>query len=867
MKKEPGNIKTGSKVAIIGGGPAGSFFALYLLHYARERGIRPEVTIYQERNFDELGPAGCKGCAGILSMSFLRNLDELGLRLPDEIIQARVENYAVHSPYSSISISNPEQGMEIVSIYRGGGPRISHYEKHISFDGWLLKQAQAQGVRVETQRVSGVSLEHGAVVEVAGSSLEYDLVVLATGVNTKPITIAGLDYVPPKKRTMALVELYAGTDEVQSRLGSVAHAFLIPKSGLIFGTLVPKGPFINVSLLSTSESPVSVDDFLKHEIVQKILPGQYQRACSCQPRAIVSSACNYYTSGFVAVGAAAVSRLYKDGIGSSLLTAREAARTVVHHGISRQDFGRYYHPFYRAISRDNLWGRVLFSVNDRTKDSRAFFLAQHRLIGDEQSNMRGPQPFTRAAWGMFSGNYSYTSIARMIFNPASLFKLYWDVFWEILSRLFGKEADGPRKLHVGGRKVLILGSGFGGTYTLRNLVPALNRNENVETTMVSDENFFLFAPLLHEVAMGGIETRHIAYPIRKLHWRDRFNFIQARVEKIDLKARQVITTGGILGFDYLVVALGGITLMPESGPTETKENIFALKTIRDSMLIRNHIIGVFEQASTERDPERLKQLLTFVISGAGYTGVQIATELSDFARKTLIKLYRTIDRGSIRIILVEAESKIVAELHTKLGAYAMKQLKFMGIEVRLRSRVTGVWKDHVEINAKERVPANTVIWVAGAVANPVVAELNVPRDKIGRVLVNEYMEVPGFPGVYVVGDCAHFKDRKSREPIPPRAHTGVRQAKIAANNILADIRGRDKKPYRYSNPVEMVSLGASKAMFRYRGLRLYGFAARLIWFGAYSLLITGTYNRIRIIIDWLLSTLFGRDTTFLRLMK
>ncbi|MFC2073108.1 NAD(P)/FAD-dependent oxidoreductase, partial [Chloroflexota bacterium] len=401
---------------------------------------------------------------------------------------------------------------------------------------------------------------------------------------------------------------------------------------------------------------------------------------------------------------------------------------------------------------------------------------------------------------------------------------------------------------------------------LRRLVPSLNRNENVETTMVSNENYFLFSPLLHEVAMGGIETRHVAYPIRRLHWRDRFNFIQASVEEIDLSARKVTTTMGTLDFDYLVLALGSVTDMPQFDSAGTnKGNVFTLKSLRDSVLIRNHIIGVFEQASVEKNPERQAQLLTFIVCGAGYTGVQVVTELRDFLHRSLIKFYKTVDPASIRIILVEAESKIVAQLHPKLGTYALKCLQRMRIETRLRSRVTRVWEGHVEINSGEIVPTSTVIWMAGVVANPRIAELDVAKDSVGRVLVNEYLEVLGVPGVYAVGDCAHFEEPGSGQPIPPGAHTGVRQAKVAAHNILAEIRGRNKKPYRYSDPPQMVSLGASRAMFRFHGLRLYGFPARLIWLGGYSLLVTGTYNRIRIIMDWLLSLIFGRDTTFLQL--
>ncbi len=865
MGEDSQKINTGSRVAIIGGGPAGSFVALYLLHYAGERGIHPEITIYQQRDFNKLGPKGCKGCAGILSISLLRNLDELGLTIPDEIVQSKIEHYAVHSPFTSISISNPEKGVQIVSIYRGGGPRIFRYENPISFDSWLLRQAQERGAMVENQTVSRIYLEQEAGIEVDGKKLGYDLVVLAPGVNTRPIPILGLEYVSPKTRIMAQDELYAGTPQVESRLGNTAHAFLIPHSGLIFGTLVPKGPFINVSVLSSGESPVSVTDFLSHDIVRRILPDRYERACGCQPRAVVGPARNYYADRFVAVGDAAVSRLYKDGIGSSLLTAREAARTVVYHGLSRQDFKRYYQPFCNAMSQDNWWGRLLFSINDWTKDSRVFLLAQHRLIGDERRSATGSQPFTKAAWGMFTGNYSYTSIARMVLGPASLVRLLAALFWESVTGLFRKGGISPRRLHIGGRKVLILGSGFGGTYALRHLVPSLNRDENVETTMVSDENFFLFSPLLHEVAMGSIETRHIAYPIRRLHGRDRFNFIQARVEKIDLNGRKVITTMGTLDFDYLLLALGSLTNMSELNVV--KGAVFTLKTLRDSMLIRNHIISVFERASAEKDQKRQRQLLTFVVSGAGYIGIQLVTELRDFVFRNLIRFYKTIAPENIRIILVEAEPKIIAPLHTKLSAYVSKCLQHMGIELRLRSRVTCVWEDSVEINGVEIVPTSTLVWVTGFLANPRIAELDVAKDSIGRILVNGYLEVPGVPGVYAVGDCAHFEDLRSGRPIPPQAHTAVRQARVVAHNILAEIRGKDKRPYRYSNPVEMVSLGASKAVFRFHGLRLYGFPARLIWVGAYSLLVTGTYNRIRIIIDWLLSVIFGRDITYLKLKE
>jgi NADH dehydrogenase len=855
----------GLKVAVVGGGPAGSFFALNLLHYASERGIQPDITIYQERDFNKLGRKGCKGCAGILSPTLLGNLKDLDLTMPEEIVQSRIDHYTVHSPYTSISIANPEKGVNIASVFRGGGPLISHYEDPISFDGWLLKQAEERGARIENKTISRICIEKQNMVEISGELLPYDLVVLASGINSKTVPIEGLEYIPSKARIMVQAEIYAGIDQVETLLGNEAHAFLIPHSGLIFGTLVPKGPFINVSVLSNAKHRVSIKDLLNQEIVRKMLPERYEHTCGCSPRASISAVRNYYTDGFVAVGDAAVSRLYKDGIGSSLVTAREAARIVAHYGLSCQDFERHYKPFCSSIDQDNKWGRLLFSINDRAKDSRIFHLVQHRLIGNEQDNMRGPQPFTKAAWGMFTGSYSYKSISRMTLNPVSLVKFFSVSIIESLNSLLPRRHIDRRKLFVGTRKVLILGSGFGGTYVLRHLVPSLNRNENVKTIMISDENFLLFSPLLHEVAMGRIETRHIAYPIRRLQWRDRFKFIHTSVKQIDLSGRRVLTNTGSFDFDDLVLALGSVADTSELSTTDG--NVFTMKTLQDSMLIRNHIIRVFEQANTKNDPLKQRQLLTFIVTGAGYVGIQLVTELRDFIYKHLIKFYRAVNPDNIRVILIERESKIAAGLHTKLGAYTIKLLVNMGIEVKLRSQVTHVWKNRVEINGTEIVPAQTLIWVASRVANPRIAELDVSKDTIGRVLVNEYLKVPGVPGVYAIGDCAHFKDPKSGQPIPPKAHTAVRQAKVVAYNILADIRGRRKRTYRYSDNAEMVSLGTSKAVFRFHGLRLYGFPARLIWLAAYSLLITGMYNRIRIILDWVLSFIFGRDTTFIRLKK
>jgi len=410
-------------------------------------------------------------------------------------------------------------------------------------------------------------------------------------------------------------------------------------------------------------------------------------------------------------------------------------------------------------------------------------------------------------------------------------------------------------------KLLILGTGFGGVYALRRLV-GLVRDGELEITLIGEENLFVFSPLLHEVATGALEPRHVATPVRRLPRPDKFSFVHAPVEHVDLKKRQVLTGKGTFDYDYLILALGSTRDM--SSLKNEGGKVFTLKTITDARQIKNQIIEVFEQAAFEKDPVKQRELLTFVISGGGYIGVQLIAALQDFIYRDLLKGYPMIDRENVRLVLVEITPKIIPTLHTKLGAYAMKHLRETGIEIRLKSEVTVAYPDHVVINHAEIVPCRTLIWAAGLLSNTRVAETVARKDPIGRVHVNRYLQLLDFPEVYAVGDCAHFADPKTGRPIPPKAHTGVRQAKRAACNILADVRGEKKRPYNYSNPFEVIPLGPSRGIFSFHSLRLYGLLGRFLWMAGYATLVPNFYNRVRITSDWILSVIFGRDMTLLK---
>lgn len=354
------------------------------------------------------------------------------------MIQSRINSYRLHSPFGIMEIHNPEPEREIVTVFRGGGPLRVPLGAAVSLDNFLLQQAAARGVKVVPQKVTSILWQPYPAVRVERETIEYDLVVLACGVNSSSVDCSAMDYSPPLTHLMAQDELYAGKENVQKVLGSGVQVFLFPKTGLIFGTLVPKGEFINISLLSKGTTPPRVEEFLATDLVRNVLSFPYQKACGCRPRIAVSRAKHFYANGFVAVGDAAVTRLYKDGIGSAFLTAREAARTAVFQGTSAEDFARYYLPYCHALSRNNFYGRVLFAVHNRAKDSPSFFAAHSRMAAAEWGLRGSEQPFNRIIWGMFTGSYDYGYIFRTSFTPKLLLRLLRATAKEKLRRVISR---------------------------------------------------------------------------------------------------------------------------------------------------------------------------------------------------------------------------------------------------------------------------------------------------------------------------------------------------------------------------------------------------------------------------------------------
>jgi NADH dehydrogenase len=406
-------------------------------------------------------------------------------------------------------------------------------------------------------------------------------------------------------------------------------------------------------------------------------------------------------------------------------------------------------------------------------------------------------------------------------------------------------------------QIVILGAGFGGLFAALELERRLRRTRDVSIRLLDARNFHLFSPMLHEVTSGIIEPRHVVWPIRALSWTARLTFETRAVRRIELDRRQVVTDHGVVGYDYLVIALGSVTNY--FGVEGAEARSFSFKTLRDAVRLRNHILEVFERAILEPEPARVRRLLTFALVGGGCTGVELATELRDLVRKTLVRHYRGLDVRDVRIVVAEATGRIVPCVSDRLATLALRKLRQKGIEVRLQAPVVRVADGAIELADGEVIRTDTVIWTAGVRANPVVESLLVDKDKLGRVVVNEYLELPAFPGVFAIGDCAHCWDPRREAALPPTAQVAVQQARCLAENMVRLLGGRPREPFVYRHLGDLVSLGAGDGVGEIAGVAFSGLPAWLLWRSVFLAKLFGWKNRIRVALDWIIGSLFERD--------
>jgi NADH dehydrogenase len=440
-------------------------------------------------------------------------------------------------------------------------------------------------------------------------------------------------------------------------------------------------------------------------------------------------------------------------------------------------------------------------------------------------------------------------------------------FW----RLGPEVAPGPPPI-AEKKHVVILGGGFGGMTTAASLERVFGADRTVAFTLVSETNALLFTPMLAEVAGSSLEPTHISTPLRTSLRRTQV--VRGKVMGIDLQQRRVTVAldsnaanGAAstqeLGYDHLVLALGSVSNY--FGNQNVQQFAFDFKSLLDAIRIRNHVIDCFERADREPDPTGRRELLTFVVAGGGFAGVELAGALNDFARGMLAD-YPNLHAEELRIVLVHSGDRILPELSQPLAHYALERMARRGVTFKLKTRLADVRPGVVVLNPAEEIGAHTLVWTAGTTPNPVLKTLPVERNQRGAVVVDHTLAVPSFPGLWALGDCAAVTDAKTGKPCPPTAQFALREARTLAGNIHASIKGRPLTPFHFDSLGALCVVGHQTAcaeltvpFARDKSVRFSGLLAWLMWRGIYLSKLPGLERKVRVLVDWVIELFFPRD--------
>jgi NADH dehydrogenase len=409
------------------------------------------------------------------------------------------------------------------------------------------------------------------------------------------------------------------------------------------------------------------------------------------------------------------------------------------------------------------------------------------------------------------------------------------------------------------RRIVILGGGFAGVYAALRLEKTLARDPGVEVVLISRENFLLFTPMLHEVATGELAPTDIVNPLRKLLRRVRL--FLGEVESIDLPGKSLTVSHGDsrhhhkLTYDHLVLALGASTNF--FNLPGLQERSLTMRSLRDALHLKNHLIKNLEEADFECCADLRESLLTVVVAGAGFAGVETIGGLNDFVRESL-KFYPQLEEEMIRFVLVDAGPVVLPELSPKLGAYAQQKLERRKIEIMLNAKVESVSDQGVKLSNGVSIKTNTLIWTGGNAPHPLLTTLPCQMER-GRPLVNQFLEVPEWPGVWAAGDCAAIRDPRTGKLYPPTAQHALRQGKVLARNLEAAIRGGTKKPFVFSMLGQLAAIGRRTGVANLFGLNFSGFIAWFLWRTIYLSKLPRLEKKVRVALNWTLDLLFSKD--------
>lgn len=409
------------------------------------------------------------------------------------------------------------------------------------------------------------------------------------------------------------------------------------------------------------------------------------------------------------------------------------------------------------------------------------------------------------------------------------------------------------------KKIVVLGGGFGGVYAAMQLERLLSPQE-AEITLVSKDNYLLFTPMLHEVAAGDVSITDIVCPVRQLLRRS--IFLQGEVTAIDLKRKLATVTHcsrtetDDVAYDYVIIALGSVTNF--FGMSGLAERALTMKTLTDAMLLRNRMIASLEEA--EFDATIGKQpLLTYVVAGAGFAGVETVSGMNDFLREA-IRNYKHINADMLRIVLVDMIQTPLPEVGEELGKYAAEKLQERGVELRLGVKVSGMSDRGLEFDTGEPIRSVITVWTAGVAPNPILQNLDCKIER-GKVVANDYLEVQNAEDAWAVGDCATIIDPATNKPYPPTAQHATRQGTLVAHNVAAKVKGRDadRKPFVYKSMGALAAIGRRAGVAKIMGIKLSGFIAWLMWRTIYLMKLPGLDRKCRVALAWTLDLFFKKD--------
>jgi NADH dehydrogenase len=421
------------------------------------------------------------------------------------------------------------------------------------------------------------------------------------------------------------------------------------------------------------------------------------------------------------------------------------------------------------------------------------------------------------------------------------------------------------------RRVLILGGGFGGVTVAQRLQHHFKRDASVEITLVNRDNFFVFVPLLASAASGSIETLHILNPIRRMI--PGISFRAEEIIAIDLNRRVVTTASPITGrevrlpYDHLVLGLGNtinLTSMPGAA-----QHGKTMKSLGDALHLRNHVISMLEAADVETDPHIRQELLTFVVAGAGYSGVETVGELNDLVH-AVSKNYPSLTRESVKVVLLHSRERILPEMGEGLANFALAKLRQRGVDVRLKTRIAAATPHEAILSTGERIPTRTLVVTVGAAINPVLAPLTLPRDK-ERILTDPFMAVQGTPGIWALGDNAAVPNAAANSEFsPPTAQYALRQGKRLADNLAAVLRGQpqQQQPFAFPGLGQLCLVGHRAGVAELGGsIKLSGFIAWIMWRNVYLMKLPGWERKVRVGLDWTLDLMFPRELSYINLSR